>query len=238
MNTYQHWSKLSRNPISPEVLGHVKTHLNRIHAGPHPGIDPFLDIYVRGKEVLDIGVVEHDLSFINRPSWKHGQLKAIASRIVGVDILDKEVQHLRDKGFDVRLYDATSDADLGERFDTVYIGDVIEHVNDPVRMLNFAARHVKSNGCIIVTTPCPFWWRNIILMIADNTYIGNVDHVSWVTPVNALELGSRAKLHLDHYYTLETYGNTLPKKLIKWLIEKFIGKNEIFTWAYAYIFKK
>lgn len=233
----EHWSSISSNPISPEATSHVKARLNRIYAGPHPGLERFLDIYVKSKKVLDIGVVEHDLSFIHRPLWKHGLLKAHASSIVGVDILPEAVEYLNQKGFDVRLCDATSDTDLGERFDIAYIGDVIEHVTDPARMLNFAARHVHAGMYVIVTTPCPFWWRNITLMIRDNTYIGNVDHVSWVTPANALELGERAGLPLDHYYTLETHGHTRSRKMIKWLIERSLGRNELFTWAYAYVYK-
>lgn len=126
---------------------------------------------------------------------------------------------------------------MGERFDIAYIGDVIEHVADPVGMLKFAARHVLDGGYVVVTTPCPFWWRNILLMIKDGTYIGNVDHIAWVTPVNAIELGWRSGILLDHYYTLETNGHTIPRKLLKWLLGMVIGKSELLTWGYAYIFK-
>jgi len=233
----EHWSRVSSNPISSEAMNHVKAQLSQLYFGPYPGLEQFIDAYIKGKKVLDIGVVEHDLSFADRPTWKHGVLRASASSIVGIDVLPAAVDVLSQRGFDVRLCDATSDADLGERFDVAYIGDVIEHANDPVRMLKFAARHVHAGKYIIVTTPCPFWWRNILLMIKDHTYIGNVDHVSWITPVNALELGSRAGILLDHYYTLETYGHTFPRKVLKRLLDASIGKSEIFTWAYAYVFK-
>lgn len=218
-------------------MHHVKSVLRNIHAGPHPGMDAFIKQYISGLKVLDIGVVEHDLSFVDRPSWKHALLKASAAHIVGIDILPEAVAALNQRGFDVRVCDATSNDDLGDRFDVVYIGDVIEHVNDPSRMLKFAARHLEPGGFIIATTPCPFWWRNILLMIQDSTYIGNVDHLCWITPVNALELGFRAGVTLDHYYTIETHGNTWVKRIIKRMIEKCMGKNELFTWAYAYVYK-
>ena len=59
-------------------------------------------------------------------------------------------EHYNAKGFDFRHVDATSDVDLGDRFDRVFIGDVIEHVNDPVALLNFAKRHLQPNGRILV----------------------------------------------------------------------------------------
>ncbi len=217
-------------------MENVKAYLNTVHLGPYPGTESFLEEYVKGRTVLDIGVVEHDLSFVNRPGWKHKQLKELASKIVGVDVVEEAVSYLNQIGFDVRLCDATSNIDLGDRFDTVFVGDVIEHVNNPVKLLQFAARHLKEEGRIVVTTPCPFWWQNISLMVKNQTYIGNVDHISWITPINALELSFRANLRLDHYYTIETHGSSVGKKAVKWGVEKLLGKTELFTWAYAYVF--
>ncbi len=235
---YQHWSKISTNPINPNVMQHVQMHLENLHIGPRPSDEIFFKRYVKEKSVLDIGVVEHDISFINRPGWKHKTLKDLASKIVGVDVLKSGVDYLVNQGFDVRLCDATSDEDIGERFDTVYIGDVIEHVNDPVKLLKFASRHTNKDGQIVVTTPCPFWWRNLVLMFKNKTYIGNVDHICWITPLNALEIGSRAGLDLDHYYTVETEGSSILRKSLKWVLELILGRSEIFTWAYAYVYKK
>ena len=56
--------------------------------------------------------------------------------------------------------------------------------------------------------------------------------------MNALELGFRAGLKLDHYYTIETHGSSSAKKALKWLVEKMLGKTELFTWAYAYVYTK
>ncbi len=50
---------------------------------------------------------------------------------MGIDVLPTPVADFNAEGYDIRIVDATSEADLGERIDIVYVGDVIEHVNDP-----------------------------------------------------------------------------------------------------------
>ena len=87
---------------------------------------------VKGKSCLDIGAVEHDLSYTERPSWKHKILKEVCSELTGVDILAEPVKLLNERGYDIRLCDATSEEYLGKTYDVVVLGDVIEHVSNPV----------------------------------------------------------------------------------------------------------
>lgn len=111
---------------------------------------------------------------------------------------------LQSRGFNVRLFDATFSEFLGERFDVVFIGDVIEHINDTVKLLQFAKRHLNPGGRIIITTPNPFYIGYLYRILQKKTYIANADHVSWITPTNALEIGIRASLNLDRIvYTLK-----------------------------------
>lgn len=236
MSIEKHWSEVSKNPISEAARSLVTDVLRTKDAGPIGDLTAFWERSLKGKTLLDIGVVEHSMEFTTRPGWRHGIFAKLASRAVGVDILVDEVQQLNKLGYDVRVCDATSDADLNERFDVVYIGDVIEHVNDPVALLRFAGRHARPGGEIIVSTPSPFWWRSIQDMISKNTYIGNVDHVRWVTPVNALEIGHRAGVLLKRYYTVETEGNNVVRKYLMRAIKRLLGRTELFTWAYVYVF--
>lgn len=238
MKRTEHWSELSPNPISPAAMSYVDDLIRTRFRGPVCHLEQLLDALLPGKSVLDIGVVEHDVSFIGRSGWKHDLLRQRASKIVGVDIVQDAVALLRDRGYDVRLCDATSDDYLGEKFDLVFAGDVIEHVDDPVRLLKFAERHVVDGGKIIVTTPCPYWWRNIRNMLNHGTFMGNVDHVRWVCPTHAVELASRARLLLSDYYTLEPQSTNSAKRFITSCVARLLGKTELFAWAYVYIFER
>lgn len=219
-------------------MDHVRDQLKNKYAGRITSYEPIWEQFLRGRSVLDIGVVEHDLEFFEKEGWKHRKLKTYAKRIVGLDILPAPVAELNKRGYDVRLCDATSDADLGERFDVVYIGDVIEHVDNPVGLLRFAARHLADSGVVVATTPCPFWWRNIGSMMKSHSFIGNVDHIRWVCPVHALELAHRAGIELEKYNTIETYGHTAIRRWALKALEGILGRTELNAWGYVYIFKK
>jgi SAM-dependent methyltransferase len=199
----------------------------------------FLSEFVSAQDVLDVGVVEHTVSRTFCDTWKHRKIRERAARVVGVDIVEDAVLSLVDRGYDVRLVDATSDVDLEERFTRVVIGDVIEHVDNPVSLLRFAARHLKDEGLVLCTTPNPFFVGHLIRGFRAPPFVANGEHVSWITPTMALEIGRRAGLELVAYHHTLGSGSTLIRRqavrVVRWLgqIEK-----EIFAGSYYYIFKK
>lgn len=95
---------------------------------------------ITGRSVLDIGVIEHSANYFEKPTWRHGRIAKQARRCLGVDILEPLVEEVRKRGYDVRCVDATSGADLGERFEVVFIGDVIDPVLSQVPPTVPAAR--------------------------------------------------------------------------------------------------
>ena len=103
------------------------------------------------------------------------------------------------------VWDATSDADLGERFDIVFLGDVIEHVDNPVALLRFGGRHLAPNGRILVSTPNPFSRKFYRRFRRHGTPIVNLDHCAWFTPTTALELARRAELALIAYHLAKPF---------------------------------
>ncbi len=173
----------------------------------------------RGKRVLDIGICEHDIGHMNADGWKHKEIASVASYILGADIIEDLVSVLKSKGYNVVCCDCTSDRYLGETFDTVIVGDVIEHVDNPVNLLKFCKRHLAAGGKILVSTPNPFfmtWYKHLW---RDGTFLANLEHVSWITPTNALEIAYRAGLKLTKYYVPEL---GLPRRNIakRWLMKK------------------
>lgn len=69
-------------------------------------------------------------------------IKVNAARCAGVDIISYLVEQLVKDGSDVVCEDATFDAYLGKTFNVVHIGDVIEYVSYPSRILNFTKCHL------------------------------------------------------------------------------------------------
>ncbi|MCM2288574.1 MAG: hypothetical protein NDI67_06050 [Sulfuritalea sp.] len=124
------WTTVSDDPNNPEARAAVRAWLQsaqRIHTDTD--LLGHIESLVRGKRVLDIGVVEHSLSYMNRPDWRHGCICKVANHCLGIDILAPLMEKLNSRGFNVRCVDATSDIDLGERFDVAFIGNVIKHID-------------------------------------------------------------------------------------------------------------
>jgi len=216
------WTTVSDDPNNPEARAAVRAWLKsaqRVH--PDTDLLGHIETLVRGKRVLDIGVVEHSLSYMNRPDWRHGRICKVASHCLGIDILAPLVEELNSRGFNVRCVDATSDVDLGERFDVAFIGDVIEHVDNAARLLKFAARHLAPGGRLYVTTPNPFSRKFVRQFKREGVMVVNLDHVAWITPTMAMELARRADIRLVAYHLVKPFSAfaLAMKRLIGWRLE-------------------
>lgn len=198
------WTRISDDPNNRESKALVRQRLlaiRRIH--DDADLLDWIVAATQRRRVLDIGVVSHSSRYFELDSWRHGRIHAAAAHCLGVDILEPLVDELNARGFNVRCVDATSEADLGERFDVVFIGDVIEHVDNVVALLKFAGRHLSPGGKIYATTPNPFSRKFFRQFRRDGVAIVNLDHVSWITPTMAMELGRRAGLGLTAYHLVK-----------------------------------
>lgn len=206
MPTHVDWTRISDDPNNAQAKRAVRDYLLSVRQ-VHTDADllQFIESLVRDRSVLDIGVVSHSARYFDQPDWRHGRIARLARRCVGVDIIEHLVAELNARGFNVVCADATSDRDLGERFEVAFIGDVLEHVTNPDRLLGFAARHLAPGGRIYATTPNPFSRKFYRRFRRDGTSIANLDHVAWITPTQALELGRRTGLHLTAYHLVKRY---------------------------------
>lgn len=221
------WTKLTTDPCDATVQGQMTRYLQSIRVVEKRDYMPWLLNRVRGRTCLDIGAVEHDLSYTEKPSWKHKQLKEVCTELAGVDILEEPVRVLNERGYNIHVCDATSDVYLGEKFDFVVLGDVIEHVSSPINLVRFAARHLNDGGLIIAKTPNPYYVDNI-LSFAKNKVFVNFEHLAWFTPTMALEIGRRTDCPLTNYVVF-------PRKR-PW--SRIFSKSDLFTRDFVYIFSQ
>lgn len=192
------WREVSSDPTNRDATQRMDAFLRGItRVETIARIDMVLD-FCRDRDVLDIGAGEHDISFYSAEGWEHGRIAKVARRATAVEINPDLCAHYQAKGFDFRCADATSDIDLGERFERVFMGDVIEHVNDPVALLRFAARHLRPDGAILLTTPNPFAPRFRTHRARRRTayVMANLEHTRWVSVSNMHELAWRVGLEL------------------------------------------
>jgi 2-polyprenyl-3-methyl-5-hydroxy-6-metoxy-1,4-benzoquinol methylase len=222
------WTAQTTDPTNDEMLDRMLAYLQSIRRTAGTDYVDWLLQQVRNKSCLDIGAIEHDLSFTERPTWKHKLVSEASSRTVGIDILEDYVETLKQRGYDIRSCDATSDEFIGETFDVVIIGDVIEHVDNPVKLVRFALRHLNQDGIAVAKTPNPFFYDHIKKYTKNKAFI-NADHMAWFSPSMALEIARRAECSLDSYLIFPESGKPILKRLLK--------NPDLFSRDFVYVFK-
>jgi len=92
------WTKHTTDPLDKAIGYKMRDHLQSIREIQHIKYEDWLLDQVENKTVLDIGAIEHDLSYTEMPSWKHRMLVEKASKVVGVDILEEYANILNERG--------------------------------------------------------------------------------------------------------------------------------------------
>lgn len=200
------WHDLSPEPNSPEAKRFRLDTLARAHAGPVADRLDFLAGLARGKRVLDVGVVQHDAAYLSKDEWLHRRIVESAAYTLGVDILPEGITQLQQAGYNVRLCNILEE-DVGERFDLMIVGEVIEHLGHPAALFQAAKRILSPGGEMVLTTPNPYYWKRI------RNYVGlkrgrtdSVDHVTLLFPSGIAELAEREGLSLKQYRGVEAFG--------------------------------
>jgi 2-polyprenyl-3-methyl-5-hydroxy-6-metoxy-1,4-benzoquinol methylase len=203
----QRWRDLSSDPNDPKVmeLRRVAISKARMENAVGDRVSYLCDL-VRGKSVLDIGVVEHTRDAAASRDWLHGHLKRHAARCLGVDVLEAEVEYLRGQGYEVIFADITR-SPLPEKFDVIIGGEVLEHLDAPGMFMKNCAAMLDHGGRLAVTVPNP-WYINAIVKncFRRYTFVDSADHVAWYDPSTLFELGQRHGFELERFTGIAAHG--------------------------------
>lgn len=206
------WQGLTGDPNTPEAYAYRRRVLASAHRPPVRGRVDYLKEVARGRRVLDVGVVGHCCGDQPGTDWTHGKVAAAAAYCLGVDIVADEVRKLQELGHNVRLCDITRET-LGERFDVIICGEVIEHLGHPAGLFQGALRHLLPGGRLVITTPNPYaLWR--IKHFLRGQMWENVDHVALMFPGGIAELAEREGMRLDRYCGVAEVAWTWKSRLL------------------------
>ena len=237
----QRWRDLSSDPNDPKVMELRRIAISR--ARTEKSIADrvtYLCELVRGKSVLDVGVVDHTRDAANSREWLHGHLRRHAARCLGVDVLEEEVGYLREQGYDVILADITQ-SPLPEKFDIIIGGEVLEHLDAPGMFVKNCAAMLNPGGRLTITVPNP-WYINAIVKSCFRryTFVDSADHVAWYDASTLLELGQRHGFELERFAGIAVRGTkTFPGRLLMKLRSPLIRMGlapQLFTKSIIYEF--
>jgi 2-polyprenyl-3-methyl-5-hydroxy-6-metoxy-1,4-benzoquinol methylase len=124
-----------------------------------------LEKYTEKDSIIDIGCSTGNfLEAARSEGWQ---------KFHGIEPNEKAAIECRKKGFEVTnafLDESILGAD-NRRFSAAYLGDVIEHVPDPVRFINLASDFLEPGGVLLIVTP------NIGSVIAKLLQIKPLEHI-------------------------------------------------------------
>ena len=186
----------------------------------------FLKGKVEGKSIIHVGFTDHVPLIqqkINKNIWLHKILSDVAEKCIGIDIDYDAVEFVKNNyGFgDLFVHDLTGDTILEEitkqKWDYMIIGEVLEHIDNPVNFLN-TVKEKYGNWVerIIITVPNAFDLINIRKLRHNIEFI-NTDHRYWFTPFTLAKVCTRAGFDIESFHYCNSFAPVkwLPRFLLK-----------------------
>lgn len=192
------------------------------------------------RSVLDIGCIDHsyEVALELGEDWLHARIATVADSVVGLDLLEADAAELNGRGYDIVIADA-EDFDLGREFDVIVAGDLIEHLSNPGRFLEAAARHMGPDSRLVVTTPNPFNVEQFFQAAFRNQVMVNPEHAAWLDPEVMYELVSRSSLRIVGFEWVDTRfrfvlrGGRVLRRIVNPLASEIMRRRPLLRRDYA-----
>lgn len=209
--------------------------------GTIPSRLDFLQNLVKHKTVVHIGCLDHkDLMDVKiaKHQWLHGLLDESATRCLGIDINQEAFNYLQTthqyQG-NIIIADVLK-APLPEvtesNWDYMILGELLEHVDNPVEFL--ATLRTQYSGTIkqiVVTVPNGFTQTNFKYAQQSKELI-NSDHRFWFTPYTLARVMNAAGITPHEFF----FTNRVPLnmwQLITRKISRLFGVEPTYNFTYA-----
>lgn len=201
------WSDVSADPNSDKVMQLRQEALDRAwRPVPPKNRLEYIAEQCRDQVVLDVGCAGHG-GDMSRGNWLHARIQGVSAECLGIDMDEEAVKKVREYGFDVQCFDVLRGSKaarsvLGEaRFDILVAGEIIEHLRDPMTLLEVASVVLKDAGKAIITTPNPYAPHRVFSGRTRYAW-ENADHLFYIFPSGIVEMAERTGLHLVEWFTV------------------------------------
>ena len=227
-----HLCKISNNTMMPEERENHRYSTGSLNTIAEPELVMFSMLPEgNGKELLDIGCGIGTISL---------ELEKKGFNVTGVDFSKVGIDKCLEKGLNAILSDVDEDGLKfpDKSFDVVWAGDVIEHVFDPIFLLEEISRVLKDNGIFLLTVPNNFSLRirvKIALLgrsIQSDIYrkLRQCKHHTFFSWELLTYMLNHSKFFIDRYYSiigrskLAVRGHKKARVVSNTLIGKWFGR--------------
>lgn len=157
----------------------------------------FMSEHCKEKDVLDLGCVQHNPENYKSKFWLHKAICGVSRQVVGLDLYEPGIEYLRDKGYDVK-YGNAENFDLGKTFDVIVAGDLIEHLGNVGGFFVSCRKHLNVGGKLLISTPNPWYWRNVVKAALFARVENNLEHTQWLCPVTLGQVAQRYNFAIEN----------------------------------------
>lgn len=207
---------------------------------PIPNRVSFLANLARDRSVIHLGCLDH-LPLIDdkirRGQWLHKELTESAGVCLGVDIDREAMNFVREKyGYSNMIlgdFTVTALSEITRRkWDYAILGEILEHIDNPVSYLAAIRDNYASNIERIVVTVPNAWTQVTMRMARASRESINSDHRYWFTPYTLSKVMIRAGLEIEDLY----FANRVPlttRQLISAKMLRLIGVEPRYDFTFA-----
>lgn len=200
------WTEVSGDPNSVEARAVRREQMKRAFRSSGPDRDMHILETCSGMHVLDVGCVDHDIENIGpEHPWLHARIVDSAATAVGIDVVQAGIDRMSVMGYDAHLCDVTQDISPIEDegpFDVVIAADVIEHLGNPIGLLENAIRLLRPAGKLVLSSPNPHAVGRVRASQLNLTF-ENVDHTVFLFSSGIAEMASRTGMVLEQYWSAD-----------------------------------
>ena len=188
---------------------------------------------VEKKKIIHIGCVDHIpliVEKIKNDTWLHKLITEKATRCLGIDINEEGISYIKEIGYkDAICLNIISDKipqNISEEsWDIAIMGEILEHVDNPVLFLQQLKEKfspfVKE---LVITVPSALRLKNIKMAFKHKEFI-NTDHRFWFTPYTLAKVAACAGLKTIDFQMVNSYK---PNGILtKFLLKKFPALREV-----------
>jgi 2-polyprenyl-3-methyl-5-hydroxy-6-metoxy-1,4-benzoquinol methylase len=133
---------------------------------------------LHGHRVLHVGAAGNFRPPSAKRHFAQQALTDAGFSVVAADISQEGVEWLRSLKFESVVMDAEQIPPEGEVFDSVFAGELIEHLSNPGLFLDGVRRRLRPGGRLVLTTPQPFSPLHVALH-ALRPGAFNSEHACW-----------------------------------------------------------
>lgn len=164
--------------------------------------------FLKGPAILDVGCAgQKDLaSVVDSGAWVHGVIRETFPDVTGIDLNSGNIDRLVAMGYGNVFCQSAEDIDLETKFDTIFAGELVEHLSNPGKFLDAARNHLNDGGRVVITTPNPFsLYYNLRSIARFPRSSPNPQHTCWFCPGTFSILSERHGFQVSEFRCLEDY---------------------------------